>query len=172
MKKTGGSRDLVSSLDATAEEVAEAVKQTNPEGGLQSSPHLEMRQVAWLYCPTGNWKKKFKDSGLIQTSASGGMVVVKQWHVRENMAEYGYGGEILKVDLSAGKTSRTESREYTDRFIGGRGLAARIFWEMVPPEAGALEPENCLVCASGPVAGFFGFAGCRWEMLGKTRCIT
>jgi aldehyde:ferredoxin oxidoreductase len=87
---------------------------------------------------------------------------------KNTMTDYGYGGKILKVDLSAGKTSRTESREYTDRFIGGRGLAARLFWEMVPPETGALEPENCLVCASGPVAGFFGFAGCRWEILGKT----
>ena len=50
------------------------------------------------------------------------------------MPEYGYAGEILKVDLSTGKSVKQPSKEYIDRFIGGQGLIASLYWEMVPPE--------------------------------------
>jgi aldehyde:ferredoxin oxidoreductase len=84
------------------------------------------------------------------------------------MPRYGYAGKILKVDLSGGEIIKQPSADYTDRFIGGHGLAARLYWEMVPPHAKAAGPENCLVCASGPVAGFPGFAGARWKICGKS----
>jgi aldehyde:ferredoxin oxidoreductase len=84
------------------------------------------------------------------------------------MPEYGYAGEILKVNLSDGKIEKQPSRDYTDRYMGGHGVAARLYWEMVPPEAKAADPENCFIAASGPVAGFPGFAGSRWKLCGKT----
>ena len=84
------------------------------------------------------------------------------------MAGHGYAGEILKVDLSDGKIQRLPSQDYTDKYIGGHGLAARLYWEMVPPQAKAADPENCFIAASGPVAGFSGFAGSRWKICGKT----
>jgi aldehyde:ferredoxin oxidoreductase len=84
------------------------------------------------------------------------------------MAEYGYAGEILKVDLSDGKTSKLATADYADKYIGGHGIAARLYWEMVPAEAGAYDPVNCLICANGPVTGFPGFAGFRWKICGKT----
>lgn len=84
------------------------------------------------------------------------------------MTEFGYAGEILKVDLSDGKTTKLPTAEYADRFLGGRGIAAKIYWDMVPPETKALDPENCLICTSGPVAGFAGLAGCRWQICGKS----
>jgi aldehyde:ferredoxin oxidoreductase len=84
------------------------------------------------------------------------------------MPEHGYAGEILKVDLSNGKSTKQPSSEYTDKYIGGHGIAARLYWEMVPPEAKAADPENCFIAASGPVAGFPGFAGFRWKLCGKT----
>jgi epoxyqueuosine reductase len=62
MKKTGGLEDLVSSLDATAEEVEDACRKTRPEG-LQSSPTWKCGRCL-TYCPTGHWKEKFKDTGL------------------------------------------------------------------------------------------------------------
>ena len=68
------------------------------------------------------------------------------------MPEYGYAGQILKVDLSSGKSIKQSSSDYTDRFIGGQGIAARLYWEMAPPEAKASDPENCLIAASGPAA--------------------
>jgi len=84
------------------------------------------------------------------------------------MPEFGYAGEILKVDLSDGKVMKLPTAAYADKYMGGHGIATRLYWEMVPPQAKALDPENCLICASGPVTGFPGFAGFRWKLCGKT----
>lgn len=67
---------------------------------------------------------------------------------------FAYAGQILRVDLSSGKTW-TEPFEAEDRrkWIGGTGLGAKILWEEVPPEAGWDHPENRLVMATGPLAG-------------------
>ena len=84
------------------------------------------------------------------------------------MKQFGYAGNILKVDLSDGNTTTLETADYSDRFIGGRGIATKLYWDFVPPEIKALEPDNCLICATGPVAGFIGFAGSRWQICGKS----
>ncbi|MFC1838980.1 aldehyde ferredoxin oxidoreductase family protein [Thermodesulfobacteriota bacterium] len=84
------------------------------------------------------------------------------------MKQFGYAGNILKVDLSSGNVSTFDSADYTDRFTGGRGVAAKLYWDFVPPETGALDPDNCLICTTGPVAGFNGFAGSRWQICGKS----
>jgi aldehyde:ferredoxin oxidoreductase len=69
------------------------------------------------------------------------------------MGEYGYAGEILKVDLSGGKISKVPTAGYARRFLGGRGIAAALYWEMTTPATGALSPENCLICSTGPTTG-------------------
>jgi epoxyqueuosine reductase len=61
MKKTGGSKDYVASLEASAEEVNTAEKMVMPEG-LQTSPTWKCGKCL-AYCPAGNWKEKFKDTG-------------------------------------------------------------------------------------------------------------
>jgi len=50
---------------------------------------------------------------------------------------HGWCGQILKVDLSNGRTSTTDTMPYADRFLGGRGIATRIYWEEVLPGTGA-----------------------------------
>ena len=84
------------------------------------------------------------------------------------MDEFGYAGKILNVDLSDGKSGEFATADYSGKYLGGRGIAARLFWELVPPGTAAFDPENCLICATGPVTGFFGLAGCRWVMCAKT----
>ena len=84
------------------------------------------------------------------------------------MAGYGYAGEILRVDLATQKTSRLETAPYADRFLGGKGIAAKLYWDMVPPQAKAFDPENCLICVNGPIAGFSRFASNRWLACGKS----
>lgn len=84
------------------------------------------------------------------------------------MKQFGYAGKILKVDLSSGNISKLETSTYSDRFIGGRGIAAKLYWDFVTPETTALDPGNCLICVTGPVAGFNGFAGSRWQICGKS----
>lgn len=84
------------------------------------------------------------------------------------MAEqYGYAGKILQVDLSSGSITTIPTAEYANRFVGGRGLAAKLYWVLVPPTAKALDPENALIFVTGPTAGFTGIAGSRWQICGK-----
>ncbi len=84
------------------------------------------------------------------------------------MKQFGYAGNILKIDLSNGNTVRLDTALYSDRFIGGRGVAAKLYWDLVPPETKAYDPDNALICVTGPVAGFIGFAGSRWQICGKS----
>jgi aldehyde:ferredoxin oxidoreductase len=84
------------------------------------------------------------------------------------MAEFGYAGEILRIDLTTRKISTLATADYSDRFLGGRGIAAKIYWDETSPETKALSPENCLVFITGPVAGFTRFSGCRWQICGKS----
>ena len=83
--------------------------------------------------------------------------------------KYGYAGNILKVDLSSGKISSVSTTEYAKRFLGGRGIAARIYWEEVAPETKAFDFENRLMFMTGPMAGVSpGVGGIRWLVCGKS----
>ena len=62
--------------------------------------------------------------------------------------------------------------DYADRFLGGRGIAAKIYWDEVPPEMKAFDPENRLIFAVGPLAGFKGVSGSRWQVCGKSSLTT
>ncbi len=84
------------------------------------------------------------------------------------MNTYGYAGKILVVDLSKGNSHELPSSDYLEKFIGGRGFGVKLFSELVSPDTRAFDPENCLICATGPVTGFSGLAGCRWIMCGKS----
>lgn len=80
----------------------------------------------------------------------------------------GYAGEILKVNLTTGDVSRTPTAPYADLFVGGRGLAAKIYWDEVAPEIDAYDPENRLIFATGPISGATGIMGSRWQVCGKS----
>jgi aldehyde:ferredoxin oxidoreductase len=82
--------------------------------------------------------------------------------------EFGYTGKILKVDLSSVSMSEVPTSDYADRFIGGRGIAAKIYWNEVPPESKAFDPENRLIFMTGPTAGYPGIAGSRSQICGKS----
>jgi len=85
------------------------------------------------------------------------------------MAEtYGYTGKILKVDLSSNQISTIPTMEYADRFLGGMGLATKIYWDAVSPDVEAFDPLNCLIFVNGPLAGFTGVAGSVWQVHGKS----
>ena len=81
---------------------------------------------------------------------------------------HGYAGRILKVDLSDRTAVDIPVAAYADRFVGGRGVAVKIYWDEVPPKIGAFDPENVLILVTGPLAGFPGLAGSRWQICGKS----
>ena len=72
---------------------------------------------------------------------------------------YGYAGKILRVDLSSGKITNIPTAQYADRFLGGRGIAAKIYWDEVPANVKAFDPENRIIFVTGPLAGIGGLSG-------------
>lgn len=88
-------------------------------------------------------------------------------------SEFGYAGKILRVDLSSGSITHVATMDYAARFLGGRGVAAKIYWDEVPPEVKALDAENRLIFITGPLAGVSpGVAGIRWLVCGKSPATT
>ncbi len=60
------------------------------------------------------------------------------------------------------------TQDYAPGSVGGRGIATRLYWDRVPPSARALEPDNALVFATGPLAGIPSIGGSRWVACGKS----
>ncbi|MDO8670162.1 MAG: aldehyde ferredoxin oxidoreductase N-terminal domain-containing protein, partial [Dehalococcoidia bacterium] len=81
---------------------------------------------------------------------------------------FAYAGNILRVNLSTGQISLLPTSEYAERFVGGRGVAAKLYWDLVKPETRPLSPENCLIFATGPLGGFAGFSSTRCQVVFKS----
>jgi aldehyde:ferredoxin oxidoreductase len=81
---------------------------------------------------------------------------------------FGWTGKILNVDLSESKISELETMAYANRFLGGRGVATRIYWEDVSPEIGALDPGNLLILMSGPLTATGVPGASRFEVVSKS----
>ena len=66
----------------------------------------------------------------------------------------GYGGKILRVNLTTGKITKEPTPvEVTRDFIGGRGFGAYYLYKEVPQGADPLGPHNKLIISSGPMSG-------------------
>jgi aldehyde:ferredoxin oxidoreductase len=66
----------------------------------------------------------------------------------------GYRGRILRINLSAARWSVSEIKEADKAsYLGGRGLAARILFDEVPPGADPFGPDNRLIIFTGPLTG-------------------
>ena len=64
----------------------------------------------------------------------------------------GWSEKILEIDLST-KTVKTYplDMEMARQFVGGRGLGARLLWDLVGPQVDPLAPENVLIFTAGPL---------------------
>jgi len=64
----------------------------------------------------------------------------------------GWNGKILVIDLAT-LTHKVIplDMEMARQFIGGRGLGARLLWDLVGPEVDPLSPENVLIFTNGPL---------------------
>lgn len=84
-------------------------------------------------------------------------------------ARYGYTGNMLFVDLSAGKVRTEElSEEMARRFIGGYGIGVRVLMERMKPGADPLGPDNILGIGTGPFTGSGALSTCRFTTMGKS----
>ena len=66
----------------------------------------------------------------------------------------GYGGTILRVNLTTGQISKEPTpAEMARDFIGGRGFGVYQLYKEVSKGADALGPENKLIISSRPLIG-------------------
>ena len=66
---------------------------------------------------------------------------------------FGWTGKYLCVDLSSGRIEARDTGEYTEKYIGGKGLMHRYAWEKIPKGVSAFSPENILMISTGPLTG-------------------
>ncbi len=74
---------------------------------------------------------------------------------------YGYVGKILRVNLSTGEITTFSSEKYQDMYLGGKGMAARIYWDEIGPEVKPFDPENKVIFTSGAFKWYRRHAGCK-----------
>ena len=65
-----------------------------------------------------------------------------------------YMGKMLRVDLTGGNIeTRDFGTEYTDLYLGGRGVGSRILFDEVKPDVKPFDPENLLIFTPGALHG-------------------
>ena len=75
----------------------------------------------------------------------------------------------MRVNLSEKKVAKDAFDEVDARkYLGGRGLAAKILFDELAPGIDPLGPENKLVYATGPFAGTGFPLNSRWIVAGKS----
>ena len=70
------------------------------------------------------------------------------------MTMLGYQNNVLRIDLSAKKSSTEPLRmDFAEKYIGSKGLAIRYMYEELKPGIDALGAENKLFLTTGPLTG-------------------
>ncbi len=81
---------------------------------------------------------------------------------------HGWTGRILHVDLSHSEIKEILTEHYARKYLGGRGIASRIYWETVKPNVSAFGPENRLIFMTGPLVATGVQAANRMAVIGKS----
>ena len=76
---------------------------------------------------------------------------------------------ILRVNLTTGTIAKEPlNMEWTNEYLGQRGLATKYFTEEVSPTVDALSPENTMIFATGPLTGTMASTGARYSIICKS----
>lgn len=82
---------------------------------------------------------------------------------------YGWMGKVLHVNLNESTVGEIDTEPYARRFLGGRGIAARLYREKVPSgDVEAFSPENCLIFMTGPLVATTVQGASRMVVVGKS----
>jgi aldehyde:ferredoxin oxidoreductase len=82
---------------------------------------------------------------------------------------HGYGGHILRVDLTTGVIQRQKSDpDYMLKVIGGRGLNSTRLHDELQRDIDPLAPENLLLIGVGPLTGTLMAASAFMTISGKS----
>ena len=79
-----------------------------------------------------------------------------------------YGGTILRVDLTERRITKEPTSAYVDRYMGGKGINAKILFDEVDPQTAPYEPGNRLLFSAGPLAGTCFPGACRVDVMARS----
>ena len=81
----------------------------------------------------------------------------------------GQYGRILRIDVGTQKfwTEAPDPSIYA-KYLGGKGLASYLLYTLNPPEIDPLHPDNCLIFATGPIAGSRIWGSSRYGVFTKS----
>ncbi|MDI6851095.1 MAG: aldehyde ferredoxin oxidoreductase family protein [bacterium] len=80
-----------------------------------------------------------------------------------------YFGKVADVNLSKGEVNYYELPEkLVEKFIGGKGIGAKILYDELSPQVDPLSPENMLIFAPGPLTGTIAPTSGRWAVVTKS----
>ncbi|MHA1977728.1 MAG: aldehyde ferredoxin oxidoreductase family protein [Candidatus Hodarchaeales archaeon] len=72
------------------------------------------------------------------------------------MLEYGYGGRLLRIDLTEKRYKINKlKKNWMKNVIGGRAANSKRLFEELNPDCNPLDPENILIFGIGPLTGSF-----------------
>jgi aldehyde:ferredoxin oxidoreductase len=63
---------------------------------------------------------------------------------------------LLEIDLTTGEKREVDVTQDVRKYLGGRGLGAKLLWDRVPEKTDPFSPENILYFGVGPITGFLG----------------
>ncbi|MFX0083581.1 MAG: aldehyde ferredoxin oxidoreductase family protein [Candidatus Hodarchaeota archaeon] len=67
---------------------------------------------------------------------------------------FGYKGKLLHIDLGRESSkSLIIPEEILKKYIGGRGLGAKLYWDLISPDADPLDQSNIFIVLTGPLSG-------------------
>lgn len=81
---------------------------------------------------------------------------------------YGWMGKILNINLTTSEISLRDTKQYVEKYLGGRGIASQIYWQHVKPETAAFDPENHLIFVTGPLVATGAQGATRMAVAGKS----
>jgi aldehyde:ferredoxin oxidoreductase len=82
---------------------------------------------------------------------------------------HGFAGQILWVDLSKSTVeARPLERDLVREFMGGRGINAKLLWDLAKPGIDPLGPDNPIIFGTGVFAGTFAPSSGRMSITCKS----
>lgn len=82
---------------------------------------------------------------------------------------YGWAGQVLRIDLSAGEIEREPlDLDMARSYLGGRGLNSRLLYDLVRGDVDEFGPENVIIFGVGPLGGTLAPASSRYTVTSKS----
>jgi aldehyde:ferredoxin oxidoreductase len=82
---------------------------------------------------------------------------------------FGYRGTILRVNLTTGEIKKEQlDKNLAEKFIGGRGLATKLYYDEVGAKVDPFDEKNKIIIATGPLTGTIAPTGGRYMVVTKS----